>query len=201
MAMRRLLHPLWILLALVFLFEAWLWSKLAPIVAWIVARIPLRVVKRKIAAAIAGLSPAATLVVFIVPVLLLLPLKFLALWMLARGYWFGALGVIAFAKVMSVGVTAFIFDVTRPKLLQLAWFRWLYDRVLVWLAWAHELIDPVKRRLRTWFRMLSPGRAGRTLRLLARIRRRMQAAKSMRAAGGEQVLEPMHGVVRGLRRE
>jgi hypothetical protein len=176
MAMRRLLHPFLILVALVFLFEAWLWDKLAPIVAWIVARIPLRVVKRKIATAIAGLPPAATVVVFIVPVLLLLPLKFLALWMLARGYWLGALAVLAFAKMMSVGVTAFIFDVTRPKLLQLAWFRGLYDRVMVWLAWAHRLIDPVKRRLRAWVHAFAPGRAGRTLRLIARIRRRMQAA-------------------------
>ena len=34
--MRRLLRPLWLLLALVFLFEAWLWSHLAPVVAWVV---------------------------------------------------------------------------------------------------------------------------------------------------------------------
>jgi hypothetical protein len=32
--MRRLLRPLWVLLALVFLFEAWLWD-LRPIVAWL----------------------------------------------------------------------------------------------------------------------------------------------------------------------
>ena len=38
--MRRvLLRPLLILLALVFLFEAWLWDRLAPIVGWVVARI------------------------------------------------------------------------------------------------------------------------------------------------------------------
>src|SRR6266545_1257251 len=164
--MRRLLRPFLILLALVFLFEAWLWQHLAPLVAWVVARIPLRVLKAKIAAAIARLPPAATLIVFIVPVLLLLPLKFLGLWMLAL------------AKVVSLGVTAFIFDLTRPKLLQLAWFRWLYEHVMVWLDWAHALIDPIKRRLKIWFRMWAPKRAGRTLRLLVRIRRRMQAARA-----------------------
>ena len=116
--------------------------------------------------------------VLVVPVLLLLPLKFLGLWMLAHGYWLGALVVLAFAKVVSVGVTAFIFDLTRPKLLQLSWFRSVYDRVMVWLAWAHALIDPIKRRLKIWFRMFAPKRAGRTLRLLARIRRRMQAARA-----------------------
>jgi len=178
--MRRVLHPLLVLLALVFLFEAWLWTHLAPIVAWVVTRLPLRALKVKVAAAIEGLPPAATLVVFIVPVLLLLPLKFLGLWLLARGYWLGALGVLALAKMVSVGVTAFIFDLTRPKLLQLGWFRALYERVMVWLAWAHALIDPIKHRVRTWLRMVSPRRSGRMLRLLARIRRR-----EWRTASGE----------------
>jgi hypothetical protein len=164
--MRRLLRPFLILLALIFLFEAWLWQHLAPLVAWIVARIPLRAFKAAVAASIERLPPAATLVVFLVPVLLLLPLKFLGL------------GVLALAKVVSLGVTAFIFDLTRPKLLQLAWFRWLYEHVMVWLDWAHALIDPIKRRLKSWFRMWSPKRAGRTLRLLARIRRRMQEPRA-----------------------
>src|SRR5262249_3270863 len=130
--MRRLLRPLLVLLALVFLFEAWLWTHLAPIVAWLVARIPLRAIKASIAAWIERLPPAATLVVFIVPVVLLLPLKFLGLWMLAHGLWLGALLVLALARLVGVGVTAFIFEVTRPKLLQLAWFRRLYDRVMIW---------------------------------------------------------------------
>jgi len=176
--MRRLLRPFLILLALIFLFEAWLWTHLAPIVAWVVVRIPLRAIKERIAAWIEHLPPTATLVVFIVPVVLLLPLKFLGLWMLAHGYWLGAVGVLALAKMVSLGVTAFIFDLTRPKLLQLAWFRWLYERVMVWLVWAHELVDPIRRRLRIAFRMFAPRRAGRTLRLLARIRRRMQASRA-----------------------
>jgi hypothetical protein len=175
--MRRLLHPLLILLALVFLLEAWLWSQLAPIVAWIVARIPLREVKARIAGWIERLPPAATLAVFMVPILLLLPFKVLGLWMLAHGHWLDALAVLALAKVVGLGVTAFIFDLTRPKLLQLVWFRRLYDRVMIWLAWAHDLVDPIKRRLSRAFRMFAPKRAGRTLRLLMRVRRRMQAAR------------------------
>ena len=64
--------------------------------------------------------------------------------------WLGALAVLALAKVVSLGVTAFIFDVTRPKLLQLAWFRALYDWVIWLLAWAHALVDPIKRRIKRW---------------------------------------------------
>jgi len=34
--MRRLLQPIWVLLAVIFLIEAWLWDHLEPIVAWFV---------------------------------------------------------------------------------------------------------------------------------------------------------------------
>jgi hypothetical protein len=177
--MRRLFRPLLVLLALVFLLEAWLWTHLAPVVAFIVARIPLHALKAAIVAWIEKLPPAATLVAFVLPeVVLLLPLKFLEVWMLAHRNWLGAIAVLLLAKLVGVGVAAFIFDVTRPNLLELAWFRRLYHRVMAWLDWAHELIDPIKRRLRSYFRMWAPKRAGRTLRLLVRIRRRMQAARA-----------------------
>jgi len=176
--MRRLLRPLLILLALVFLLEAWLWSHLAPIVAWVVARIPLDRLKAHLATRIAGLPPAATLVVFVVPFILLLPLKFLEVWFFAHRNWIGAIGTLVLAKLLGLGVTAFIFDLTRAKLLQMPWFRSLYEQMLAWLAWAHALVDPIKRRLKIWFRMFAPRRAGRTLRLLMRIRRRMQAARA-----------------------
>jgi len=176
--MRRLLRPLLILLAFVFLFEAWLWSHLAPIVGWIVGRIPLQEIKTQLSTWIEALPPPATLVVFIFPVLLLLPVKFLGLYLLAHGHWLGALGVLGLAKVVSLGVTAFIFELTRPKLLQLGWFRWFYEHMLVWLAWAHDLVDPIKRRIKTRLRILGPRRASRTLRLFWRIRRRMQAPRA-----------------------
>src|SRR5260370_18091905 len=101
----------------------------------------MRASKLAVAARIERLPPAATLVVFGVPIVVLLPFKFLGLWLLAHGHWLDALVVFALAKLAGVGVTAFIFDLTRPKLLQLAWFHSLYGRVMIWLAWAHELID------------------------------------------------------------
>jgi len=176
--MRHLVRALWVTIALLVLLETWLWDHLRPVVAWIVARIPWAAFKARVGSWIEGLPPYPTLLVFLVPVVLLLPLKFVGLWMLAHGFWLGALGVLALAKVVSLGVTAFIFELTRPKLLELAWFRWFYQRMIGWLAWAHGLVDPIKRRLRTYFRAFAPKRAGRTLRLLGRIRRRMQAERA-----------------------
>jgi hypothetical protein len=158
--MRRLLHPFLILLALVFLFEAWLWRHLAPIIGWVVALIPWATFKTRIAAAI-----------------LLLPLKVVGFWMLAHGFWLGAVMMLTLAKIVSLGVTAFIFDLTRPKLLELPWFRWFYEHMIVWLAKAHELVDPIKERIKRTMRAFAPNRAGRTFALLTRIRRRMQAAR------------------------
>ncbi len=51
----------------------------------------------------------------------------------------------------------------------------LYERVLVWLAWAHGLVDPIKLRIRAYLRLFSPRRAGRTMRLFWRIRRRIRS--------------------------
>ena len=175
--MRRWLHPLLTLLAIVFLIEAWLWRHLEPIVEKIVARIPLRAVKAWIAGTIRKLSPAATLVVFVVPAIVLFPLKLLGLWLLANKHWIAAGALILFAKLVGLAVIAFVFEMTRPKLLQLRWFRWLYEQVLVWLAWAHHLADPITRRIELRLQMLRPGRAGRMLRLLWRIRRRMRATR------------------------
>ena len=176
--MRCLTRPLLILLAIVFLIEAWLWSHLEPIVEWIVARIPLRALKARLAGTIRKMPPAATLVVFVVPIVLLFPLKIVGLWLLANGYWIAAGLVLILAKLVGLAVTAFVFKVTRPKLLQLVWFHGLYEHVLMGLAWTRRLVAPVRRRIRKLMRMLRAERGGRALRLLWRIRRRMRAAGS-----------------------
>jgi hypothetical protein len=179
---RRLTRPLLVLVAIVFLIEAWLWRHLEPIVEWIVAKLPFRRVKAALRAGLEWLPPPLALVVFVVPGVLLFPLKLLSLWLIAHKHWLAASLVFGFAKLVGLGVTAFILEVTKPKLLQMAWFRWLYENVLIWLAWAHALVDPIKARLRRMFYLLAPRHRGRALRLLWRIRRRMNATKRAAAA-------------------
>ena len=97
--MRRLLQPFWVLLAVIFLIEAWLWDHLEPIVARIVARIPLRAFKQWLSERVDTLSPAMTLIVFAVPVIPLFPLKLVGLWLLAHEYWLSAVVVIVLRKI------------------------------------------------------------------------------------------------------
>ena len=173
--MRRLIRWFWITVALVFLFEAWLWDRLQPITAAIVDHLPLERIRIRIAAWVERLSPTLSLIVFALPVGLLVPFKLAGLWMLARGYWVGAAGTLLFAKMVGLGSTAFVFDAARDKLLQLRWFRALYDRVLVWRAWSHALVDPVVQEIRAKLALFAPQRAGRAVRLMMRIRRRVRA--------------------------
>ena len=172
--MRRVIRWFWIAVALIFLFEAWLWDRLEPIASAIVAQLPLDRVKKRLAKWVEQLSPAVSLVVFAVPVGLLLPFKLAALWLLARGYWVGAVSTLMSAKIVGLGSTAFVFDATRDKLLQLSWFRALYDRLIIWRAWSHDLVDPVVQDIKKNLAALAPHRVGRGARLMLRIRRRVQ---------------------------
>jgi hypothetical protein len=168
---RRFLQPIWILLAIIFLIEAWLWDHLEPIVARVVALIPLRAFKQWLAERVATLSPAMTLIVFVVPVIQLLPLKLAGFWLLTHKYWFSAFFTIVFAKFLGVGVAAFVFDVTRDKLLEMRWFETLYEFVLDLRTRASALIAPIKLRIREVLRGGADGWSSRRLRLIQRFRK------------------------------
>ena len=173
--MRRLLQPVWVLLAVIFLIEAWLWDHLEPIVAWFVALIPLRAFKQWLAERVDTLSPAMTLLVFIVPVIPLFPLKLMGLWLLTHEYWISAILTIIFAKFLGVGVAAFIFDVTRPKLLEMPWFESLYEFVLDLRARATALVEPIKLRIKQG--LGGGGWSSRVLRLIQRFRKSVHEAR------------------------
>ena len=173
--MRRLLRPLWVLLALLFLLEAWLWDRVEPVIAWIVALIPLPRLKRWFSDLVEHLSPPMTLLVFAVPILLLAPLNLIEAWMLAKKYFVSAMILIVLQKVVGVGIIAFVFDVTREKLLRMNWFRKLYEFVIDLRAKAAEIVAPFKIAVQRWIMHLR-WRASPSF--VQRLRRRIQASRS-----------------------
>jgi len=175
--LRRLLQPFWVLLAVIFLIEAWLWDHLEPIVAKVVALIPLQAFKQWLADRVDALSPAMTLIVFAVPVIPLFPLKLVGLWLLAHEYWLSAAFIILFAKFVGVGVTAFIFDVTREKLLEMRWFEATYDFIMTLRAKAVALVNPIKQRIREILTSDGDGWSSRMLRLIQRFRKSVHEAR------------------------
>jgi hypothetical protein len=157
--MRRLLRGLKTLaawpLALIVLFEEWGWEPLQRALGRL-ARLPIiGAVERRIAA----LPPYAALVVFVLPSLLLLPVKLVALWLIGHGQAMLGAMVIVVAKIAGTALVARLFVLTRPSLMTLSWFARLYTR---WITWKDALLAYVRA---SW-----PWRAGRVLKRAVRRR-------------------------------
>lgn len=145
------------LLALLILFEEWGWEPLQRALAW-VGRLPgLRWLERRIQT----LPPYAALALFLLPTLMLLPVKLLALWFIGQGKVLSGTLVILSAKLVGTAIVARLFSLTQPALMQLAWFARAYTR---WVGWKDALLTQVRA---TW-----PWRLGRLLK--RRMRQRWQ---------------------------
>src|ERR1700722_1092986 len=88
--LRALIRGFWVVLAVLFLIEAWLWGHLEPVVERLVALIPWQGLKATLVRVIARLSPQLTLVVFAIPFFLLMPVKFLEVWLIVKQKWIAA---------------------------------------------------------------------------------------------------------------
>ncbi len=125
------------LIALVILFEEWGWEPLQRALAWVARLPPLAWIERRIAA----LPPYAALAVFILPTLMLLPVKLAALWLIGIGRAGLGLTVIVIAKLIGTALLARLFKLTQPALMQLAWFAHWYGR---WTAWKERVLTQVR---------------------------------------------------------
>lgn len=124
--------------AVVLLFEEWGWEPLAALFARL-ARLPVwSWVERRIQ----KLPPWAALLVFFVPVLLLLPIKLLALYLFGTGRVTLGLLLLVGAKLLGTALAARLFKLTQPALLQLCWFAKLYGR---WKGWKDQLLARVRQ--------------------------------------------------------
>lgn len=146
--MRGLRNLLGGLLALLILFEEWGWEPLQQALAW-VGRLPgLRWIEARIRA----LPPYAALAILLLPTLLLLPVKLLALWLIGQGKVVTGTLVILGAKIAGTALVARLFGLTQATLKQLPWFARLYTR---WTHWKTALLTRVRA---SW-----PWRLGRVL--------------------------------------
>lgn len=145
------------LLALAILFEEWGWEPLQRALAWVGQLPGLRWIEARIRA----LPPYGALAIFLLPTLLLLPVKLLALWLIGQGQVLLGTLVILSAKLAGTAIVARLFSLTKATLMQLAWFARLYTR---WTVWKEALLAQVRA---SW-----PWRLGRVMK--HRLRQRWQ---------------------------
>lgn len=131
---RHLLAPLVYLAALVLLLEEWLWDIGARAMAALSRLLPLP----RVRAWVCSLGPVAALFLFVLPGVLLFPVKILALLAIAHGHAITGVLTIVAAKLAGAALVARIYALTHPALMRLAWFAWAHGRFMAlkdrWIA-------------------------------------------------------------------
>ena len=124
------------ILALALLAEEWLWDKLTAFGDRLFVWFHLAGFERRLARA----SPRVAMAALLLPVALVLPVKFAALWLFAHGQIARGLALLIAAKLLATLLVSRMFAATRPQLLSFAWFAALYAAVTRWLGWARERV-------------------------------------------------------------
>ena len=123
---RVLFPPMVIIAALIMFVEEWLWDHLTTAMGWLARTRVMRAVEARLAL----LPPYAAAAAFLLPGLLLLPVKIAALYLIAHGHAFSGLGVIIAAKLIGTACAARLYSICRPALLKIRWFAWLHDAII-----------------------------------------------------------------------
>jgi hypothetical protein len=157
LARRALRAVLLALAAVIIAIEEWGWR---PLTAW-AARLarwwPIARLEERIRAA----PPRVALMLFLVPALLLFPIKLLALWLIHGGQTALGISLIVGAKALGTALVGRLFIITEPQLTRFAWFaraltwwRTTKQRVLATVvgsaAW--QAARRVQRRAALWLR-------------------------------------------------
>jgi hypothetical protein len=179
----RLFAPLVHLAALLLLLEEWCWDVGARLGAGL-ARWPLLAAFE---ARVRLLPPWAALCLFVLPGVLLLPVKLLAVVAIAHGHAISGIATIVVAKLGSAVVVARLYALTLPTLLAIGWFArchgWFMRLKNHWVGRLRaspaflqttHLLRRMRRALRRWrYRRAARARAqGRHASRAARVLRR-----------------------------
>jgi len=119
------------------------------------------------------LGPYQTLALFLVPLIILEPVKPVAAYLAAKSRYAESITVLVVGEILKVPVVERLFHVGRPKLMMIPAFAWTYNYVMAWYAW-FEALPPWQAVLRHMRRIKAQARAA-WLRLRAWLRRARSA--------------------------
>ena len=115
-----------IIAALIMFVEEWLWEHLTTAMGWLARTRVVRAVEARLAL----LPPYAAAAAFLLPGLLLLPVKIAALYLISHGHAVSGLGMIIAAKLIGTACAARLYSICHPALLKIRWFAWLHDAII-----------------------------------------------------------------------
>jgi len=133
---RRLATPFVVALAVAwFLIDALALSLLRPLLARLAALRPLA----RLRAWIERLGPYPTLALFLVPVLVLEPVKPLSFYLIGTGRLARGTILLVAGEILKIAIVERLFHVAKPKLMTIAAFAAAHAYVAGWLAWLQAL--------------------------------------------------------------
>ena len=136
--LRRMLRaPLLLLAFLWVVLEETIWHGAALLGARI-ARLPVFAALERL---VLRSDPHVVLLLFLVPLLGLIPLKFAALWLIGGGHPIKGALLLLGAKFLGTALSAHLYAVAEPKLMQIALFARVRNLVVALLARAHAFLD------------------------------------------------------------
>ncbi|MDO8369344.1 MAG: hypothetical protein Q7S71_01280 [Candidatus Nitrotoga sp.] len=148
---RLILAPLTWLAAMFFLIEEFIWDQTARLMAWLGTLPVVHAIERHIT----GLSPRWAVFAFLLPSSILIPAKLIGLHAIASGHWYFGAAIFVVAKLVGIALFSRIFNLTRPALMQVRWFAWLYNKVMYYRNLIHSYLDQwpayqlVKQRIKS----------------------------------------------------
>ncbi|NDA46505.1 MAG: hypothetical protein EBY21_04360 [Alphaproteobacteria bacterium] len=145
---KRRFKWLWIILALLFLFEAWFWDTCQAIWRGSFLYQYWKRFEPRFRVWLLEKPIWVSLCVFLIPILVIEPFQILCLWLIAEHYIFTGVMFLVIAKFIGLGLFAIAFDLTRDKLLTSPLLFKFYHVIMAWRLWAHELTQPYTELLR-----------------------------------------------------
>ncbi|MFZ2452169.1 MAG: hypothetical protein WAW36_16790 [Methylovulum miyakonense] len=124
------------ILAILVIFEEWLWDMLTVAGQWLARAFNLERFDERLMKA----SPPQALLALFIPLAIVTPINIFALFLLAHGRIGEGILLEIVAKLIGTLLVARVFKLVRPALLTFAWFAKLYDAITGMLRWAHKLV-------------------------------------------------------------
>jgi len=124
------------LLAIILIFEEWLWDLLTAFGHKLIQWLNLEQFEQWLRQT----GPTMALVAFSIPILIVAPINFMAFDLLVNGLILQSILVEVLAKLLGTLLVARVFALTKPQLLTFAFLGIIYSTIIRWLHWAHKKI-------------------------------------------------------------
>lgn len=132
-------------LALIFLFETWVWEKLVALARAVAALLPWERFRDAARRVVDRLPAIFAVLLFGVPLLVSEGGAFVSVVMMATGHVIAGMSLYVGMKIFGLVLVPLIFEITREKLLTLPWFAYVYAKFEALHEMAHRFVAPYRK--------------------------------------------------------